>query len=119
MSDICPRFTPGPWAFTGESGFDKGGKVCQHCGSLHPDIFMQRIEEGTILLGATDKNYKVYTHPAKDTPAPESIKFYFQHLSDEQKARFVGHMNARTLKFRGSGFYRLPFFVRDITEEKK
>lgn len=34
--------------------------TCDYCGSLMPDAFMERLEAGTIKLGPTDKNYKVY-----------------------------------------------------------
>lgn len=59
--DICPRFTPGPWIFTGECNWERHpDRSCQYCGSMHPDDFMARVEAGTASLGATDKNYKVY-----------------------------------------------------------
>lgn len=39
-------------------------------------------------------------------------KFYFQHLNDEERKRFVELMNARVLTIGAPGyFYRLPFFV--------
>lgn len=39
-------------------------------------------------------------------------KFYFEHLSDEQKQRFVELLNAGKLNLREPGhFYRLPFFI--------
>jgi hypothetical protein len=33
--------------------------VCNYCGSLHPDVFMEKLREGWI-AGPTDKNYKTY-----------------------------------------------------------
>lgn len=39
-------------------------------------------------------------------------KFYFQHLSEDERKRFVELMNAKTLSIGYPGhFYRLPFFV--------
>lgn len=39
-------------------------------------------------------------------------KFYFEHLSDEQRKRFVELLNAGKLNLREPGFfYRLPFFI--------
>lgn len=49
------------------------------------------------------------------TPARRMRKFYFEHLSAEQRRRFVELMNAKRLRFNGGGFYVLPFFcVREI-----
>ncbi len=95
-----------------ENDYDEARDNCFYCGSLDPDTFMARIEGGTILLGATDKNYKVYvTNDGGDSLA--TVKFYFPHLSEEQKKRFVELMNEKKLKFEGGiGFYVLPFFCR-------
>ena len=109
---------------------------CDYCGSLHPDEFMRRCAAGDVMLGATDKNYKVYVTNAGGAPFKQTYrtddlpfagwdnpvhtwvtretdrtKFYFQHLSREQMVAFVAMMNARILKFDGGeGFYVLPFF---------
>ena len=140
MSDvICPRFSPGPWQFTGECNWNRHeSHTCQYCGSMHPDTLMERIEAGTVKLGSTDKNYKLYVTndgaepfkqtyrncPPKSDCDPESCthwvtrkqettKFYFQHLSIEQRHRFVDLFNQGKLKFEGGeGFYVFPFFMR-------
>lgn len=39
--------------------WDERGK-CSYCGSLKPEIVLAAIEDGTAILGATDKNYKLY-----------------------------------------------------------
>lgn len=40
-------------------------------------------------------------------------KFYFQHLSDDQKRRFVELLNAKRLRFSFPGhFYVAPYFIR-------
>jgi hypothetical protein len=114
--------------------------TCSYCGSLNPEILMARLEAGDISLGPTDKNYKVYVHNAggqvfkqtfrdcysqgvKDCPGPqecthwvmrdiEQTKFYFQHLSDEQKNRFIELLNERKFRIGYPGhFYVLPFFI--------
>jgi hypothetical protein len=138
MTDvICPKFSPGPWAFTGECDWDRHpDNTCQYCGSINPDVFMARIEAGTVELGPTDKSYKVYVvgegfqQSFRDCPKdakctgpddcthwvtrPHShMKFYFEHLSFEQRSRFVDLFNEKKLKFEGGeGFYVLPFFMR-------
>lgn len=41
-------------------------------------------------------------------------KFYFEHLSEEQRVLFVELLNAKKIKVDVPGyFYRLPFFVTD------
>lgn len=77
---------------------------CSFCGSMHPDAFMQAIADGRE-IGPTDKNYKAYV-------GPNSAKFYYQHLSVEQRHAFIDHINARTITIGYPGhFYVLPFFV--------
>lgn len=125
----------------GEDRFRAEDASCSYCGSFHPDKLIERLEAGTVELGATDKNYKVYLHNAggepfkqhyrdcysqgaKDCKGPaecthwvtrdtSSSKFYFQHFSSDQMRRFIELMNAGKLKMHGGyGFYRLPFFVK-------
>lgn len=77
---------------------------CSWCGSLHPDEFMRRIQEGDVVT-PTDKNYKAYLE------APWA-KFYFPHLSEDQRHEFVDLLNAKKINLGYPGyFYRLPFFV--------
>jgi hypothetical protein len=110
----CPRRNPF-FKFPGDSGEDSyiNGR-CDYCGSLDPETFMQRVEDGTILLGATDKSYKVYVDPAPGSNPLQSIKFYFQHLNETQMRRFVDLFNKQKLKFKGPGesFYVWPFFMQ-------
>jgi hypothetical protein len=111
--------------------------TCTHCGSLNPDTLMARLEAGTVELGPTDKSYKVYVHnsggesfkqtyrtdnkpfyhghgsPDHDwvTREMDQTKFYFQHLSPEQRVRFVELLNEGKVKVGYPGyFYNLPFF---------
>ena len=122
----------------GEDLYRSDDDSCTHCGSLNPDTFMQRVERGDVRLCPTDKNYKVYIHNdggeqfkqtyrdcytqgAKDckhdtcthwvTRDMSQAKFYFQHLSDAQKDRFIELLNANSVKMEYPGyFYVLPFF---------
>lgn len=101
---------------------------------------MQRLEAGDVKLTPTDKNYKVYIRNAggatfkntfrdcysqgvKDckhdecthlvTRDREETKFYFQHLSDDQKRRFIELLNENKIQLEYPGFfYRLPFFCK-------
>lgn len=138
----CPRRVEAPFQLTGigPDGKDTLGKddTCSYCGSLNPATFMARLEIGDIELGPTDKNYKVYVKnhggatfkqtyrdcPTIDTckgPGTcthwvtrevEETKFYFQHLSVDQKKRFVELLNEKKLKIGMPGhFYTSPFFI--------
>lgn len=76
--ETCPRRIeePGPWEHA--IGLDSwrpprnndmlGGHVrtCSFCGSMHPDDLMEGLRSGGLLLGPTDKDYKVYVHEAVD-----------------------------------------------------
>ena len=111
MSD-GPYFTCGRrlWSTHPEDHYRASGG-CSYCGSLDPSVLMARLEEGTITLGATDKDYKVYVTNSGGAPL-NAMKFYFQHLSKDQMIRFIDHYNERRLKFDGGmGFYRFPFFM--------
>lgn len=137
----CPR-GPGPDSpfrapFNGEAHW-RVDQTCSYCGSLNPDVLMARIEAGDVELGPTDKSYKVYVRN-KDgeafqqhyrncgrgaectgpddcthwvTRETSQTKFSFQHLSDEQRTRFVDLLNQGKLHIGYPGhFYTLPFFI--------
>lgn len=140
---FCPR-GPGPNSpfkapYSGEAEWRAGDATCSYCGSLHPDIFIARIEAGDVEIGPTDKNYKVYVENKggeafkktfRDCPTgatctgpkdcthwttreTESTKFYFQHLSIEQRDRFIALYNDKTMKIDYPGhFYVMPFFCK-------
>lgn len=77
--------------------------TCSYCGSMAPEAFLAKAKAGDE-LGPTDKNYKVYVGGRG--------KFYFQHLSAEQRQEFVDLLNARTMNIGYPGrFYVLPFFA--------
>lgn len=88
-------------------GLANQGRGCSYCGSMNPDDFLNAIKEGAS-VEPTDKNYKAYLH-GRD----ESGKFYYQHLSEEQRDEFVQLYNTKQMKLDFPGyFYRLPFFVK-------
>jgi hypothetical protein len=81
--------------------------TCSYCGSLNPETFLREIEAGSTIT-PTDKNYKAYLNTSSGRR-----KFYFEHLSDEQKAKFVQLCNDKKLKFEYPGyFYILPYFCK-------
>lgn len=114
----------------GLAGVQGDNLSCNFCGSLHPDTFMEWIEAGGEVT-PTDKSYKAYikcplpnerygevTEDVTEggghitTVYGREAKFYYQHLSDEQKKRFVDLYNSRTMKVGYPGrFYVSPFFM--------
>lgn len=105
----CPRRGEGgPMSQIGER-LDVWGKdrTCSYCGSLHPDDFIDRLKAGEE-LGPTDKTYKAYIGRSK---------FYYQHLSEEQKREIVRMANAKEITFGAPGYwYVKPFFVTVVKE---
>lgn len=103
-----PHVGAGPNNDTYHNGAGLIGQArgCSYCGSMHPDDFMEAIRAGR-QLGVTDKNYKAYL----SAPGGEG-KFYFQHLSDEQRHEFISLLNAGTVAFGWPGhFTTLPYFI--------
>lgn len=81
----------------------RGHLVCSWCGSSHPDHVFNAIRDG-LTLEPTDKDYKVYIPGGK---------FYFQHFSNEEQAKFVELMNDQKIVIAFPGhFYVLPYFVK-------
>lgn len=89
---------------------NSGVRACSYCGSMHPDDFMQAILDGHE-VGPTDKSYKAYL---EYVPSRESRgKFYFQHLSDDQRREFIELLNAGAMNVGYPGhFYALPYFAK-------
>ncbi len=51
-------------------------------------------------------------------PPTRFAKFYFEHLSVDQRKRFVELLNEKRLRIEAPGyFYRRPFFVQPIKEK--
>lgn len=87
-----PDETPDEWRFGHGIITNELMLTCNYCGSVHPDVFVQKLREGWRWI-CTDKNY------------------YFQHLSDEQRREIVEMVNSGRVAFGESGLYRLPFFM--------
>lgn len=84
---------------------------CSYCGSMHPDDFLEAMREGAE-LGVTDKNYKAYVHGYKND-GPNGGKFYYQHLSEEQRREFIELLNERKVHIGFPGYFTvLPYFIR-------
>lgn len=112
----CPRriedgAVEGPYTFAGKDiDTFRDDDTCSYCGSLNPDTFMRVVKAEEVVLGPTDKNYKVYVMNEK---VDSHRKFYFQHLSTEQKHRFIELLNEKKIKLGYPGhFYKKPFFIK-------
>lgn len=122
-TQYCPRSlengggpnSPHPAPFNGEMRW-QADKTCSYCGSLNPDVFMERLEAGDVKLGPTDKSYKVYVRDGEGRAVGGPAgKFYFQHLSEEQRSRFIELHNEGKLKLGQPGhFYVAPFFCQRV-----
>lgn len=117
MSEFCPRAQEnggGPDSpflppMNGEMTW-REDCTCSYCGSLSEDSLFQAIEAG-VKITPTDKNYKIYV----DVKVQGAGKFYFQHLSDEGRTKFIELVNARKLNLAAPGyFYVLPFFASAV-----
>jgi hypothetical protein len=112
---ICPRRIEIPSTFRlapADTWQDRFGKLyCAHCGSLHPIAFMRAVANG-IELGPTDKSYKIYVG------ASGGDKFYFQHLSVDDRMTFIQLLNAKVPHFGSPGYlYTRPFFIAPLGKD--
>lgn len=137
-SQSCPRRLNemGPWSHT--EGLDSWvtprdrrspsrrdpGPLCSFCGSLEPGRFLELVGEGWV-VDPTLKTYKAYltevlhaepatVRPGK--PLPPVVcgraKFYFPHLVEPQKLRFIELYNTHVMKVGFPGrFDPLPYFM--------
>lgn len=96
--------------FNGEATWREDG-TCSYCGSLKPELFFEQVEKGAE-IGPTDKSYKAYVRLVDHT-VPGAGKFYFQHLDEDQRTRFIELVNERKMTIGYPGhFYVLPFFCK-------
>lgn len=108
---MCPR---GAESYRDGKALWDADETCSWCGSLHPDVLMERIRLNDIELGPTDKDYKIYVKVLSGEPL-KAIKFYFQHLSEDQRQEFVDICNAKKMTIGYPGhFYVLPFFMTRV-----
>lgn len=83
MTDLtfwCPRRnevanpSPGPDTWRGRGSFDSGtGPCCSYCGSLNPDVFLDRVRDGWI-VSPTDRPTKAYLDEPYSPEVLDSIK---------------------------------------------
>jgi hypothetical protein len=119
-------------------------ECCSYCGGLNPDVLIERLKAGTCTITPTDKNYKAYVcnnggesfkqqyridelkGDAREDPRnwvwtvrdTSQAKFYYQHLSKEQKAAFIEIFNAKKMQLDAPGyFYVAPFFCTTVTTD--
>lgn len=118
---LCPRREESPLTSSATKGPDRYGKGhglvgqplgCSYCGSMPPDDFMAAVRDGAE-LGPTDKTYKVYLRRGgRHRHDGIEAKFYFQHLSEEQRQEFFELLRDGRLTIGYPGhFYVLPFFI--------
>ncbi len=100
-----------------EAYFDENG-LCSNCGSLRPEVFLQRLRDQDIELGPSDSNFYVHVINNGGDPFPEQEAiFYFFHLNEEQRDEFVRIWNFVEVSIGYPGhFYYLPFFVKPKSE---
>ena len=100
--------------FNGEMHWREDG-TCSYCGSVSEEALFNAIEAGAKIT-PTDKSYKVYV----DVKANGAGKFYFQHLSEQGRTRFIDLLNAKKINFGEPGyFYVLPYFVAPAEQGAK
>jgi len=81
---------------------------------MHPDDFMEAVREGAE-LGTTDKDYKVYVTGYRNN-GQNGGKFYFQHLSADQRHEFIQLLNDRRVHLGWPGYFTvLPYFIKRQT----
>jgi hypothetical protein len=129
---VASRF-PGPDRYRRNGGMvNSFAPGCTFCGSISGAEFLRYVREGN-LVGGSDKSYKVYLekdsgkpsitikktkkvpgggkyeiHEPKPGTGIMHAKFYFQHLSDTQRAEFVSLWNLGKVKHR---LYVRPYFM--------
>ena len=98
---------------------------CSYCGSMNPDELLGYIREGWYVI-PTDKSYKIYVGVPLQEPQIVSDnysvdhkdvgKFYFQHLSIEQRTMFLELYNSKKMKLGYPGFfYTKPYFASKVS----
>lgn len=122
----CPRRMSefGPWqrregldVFDSRDGTGTGPLNCSFCGSLDPETLLDWMANGA-LVTPTDKPYKLYV----SLNGKREQKFYFPHLSKEQRTQFIAMYNLRDRPFKMAYpgyFYVLPYFATRFVQEQE
>lgn len=88
--------------------------TCSYCGSLSEEAFFEAVAAGAE-VGPTDKSYKAYLHGPKAPRVRGAAKFYFQHLSDEGRTKFISLYNEKRMNIGAPGhFYVRPYFCKPL-----
>lgn len=99
-----------PFVLAGKNKDTYNSNGCSYCGSMSGDEFMTLARAGVELI-PTDKSYKVYVRQE----GKSQQKFYFPHLTVDQRKEFVVLLGQKKLKLAYPGrFYTLPFFVQMV-----
>lgn len=92
-----------------KDSYDSDGR-CSYCGGISQERFFELVTEGAE-VGPTDKSYKAYVNAIDG----EFRKFYFQHLDDAGRSRFIEMLDAKSMTVGCPGhFYVLPFFAKAV-----
>lgn len=94
-----PFVAPDPEMGDGDEWGEDG---CSYCGSLSPTEFLARAAFGEMII-PTDKNYKAYIGDYE--------KFYFGHLTREQRREFAQMWVDKKLVISGGDFYNVPYVM--------
>lgn len=108
----CPRRVEGASIFNyPETDTWRPDGTCSYCGSISAERFFQAVEDG-VEISPTDKSYKAYVK------LPFFAKFYFQHLSDEDKTKFIKLANEHKFNLSVPGyFYTTPYFCQKVDRD--
>lgn len=87
----CPRCAGLPDYGIDYSQWPDDG-TCHSCGSLNADVFMARLEAGTVRLDPTDKNYKCYVHNDGGAPFKQSFRTDSVEKRAKKAAEFLGRV---------------------------
>lgn len=94
-----------------------GHKACSYCGSISPEELFAAIAAGCKVT-PTDKSYKIYCDVPLDAGGTAHAKFYFQHLDQAGKDRFLELYNTKAMALAIPGyFYVTPYFARAAANE--
>lgn len=100
----------------GSNGANHPGTTREGYWKQHKDLTAK--ERDIVLRGGMGRDHEPgYWHHFGPTGPKSWGKFYFQHLSEDEKRRFVDLLNAKAIAIGEPGyFYRLPYFMARQSE---
>ncbi len=103
----CPRILEWPTQRPPDGSHWREDGTCSYCGSISSETFLKAVEDGQEVI-PTDKSYKAYVR----LPDKEQSKFYFQHLTPEERSKFAMLWLDKKFNLAWPGhFYTLPYFM--------